>query len=172
LTDVNFQDRIGAMMASRPSHAARADTAIGGVVKNVLIPVDGSGNSLRAVHYVVDQVREHGPCAIHLLNVQPPIASGAILAFFEPDAIEEFYEDEAKAALAESEALLDRSGIIYQKATRVGNIAECIKAHATEQGCDHIVMGSRGLGAAGSLFLGSTTLKVLHTVHIPVVLIT
>lgn len=160
------------MMAATPGQAAQAPIAIGGVVKNVLVPVDGSGNSLRAVRYVVEQVREHGPCAIHLLNVQPPIASDTILAFFQPDAIEKYYDDESKAALAESEALLDRSGIVYQKAARIGNVAESIKAHAIEQGCDHIVMGSRGLGAAGSLFLGSTTMKVLHSVHIPVVLVT
>lgn len=152
-------------------HAARASTSIGGAVKNVLIPVDGSGNSLRAVRYMVDHVREHGPCSIHLLNVQMPIVSGTVLAFFEPEAIQEYYDDESKMALAESEVLLDRSGILYQRATRIGNVAESIKAYATEQGCDHIVMGSRGLGATGSLLLGSTTLKVLHTVHIPVVLV-
>lgn len=150
---------------------APAPHFVGGDVKNVLIPVDGSGNSLRAVHYVVNHVREHGPCSIHLLNVQAPIVSGTIQAFFEPDAIQEYYDDESKMALADAEALLDRSGVVYQRALRVGDVAESIKAYATEQGCDHIVMGSRGMGAAGSLLLGSTTLKLLHTIHIPVVLV-
>ncbi|MNO08855.1 Universal stress protein family protein [compost metagenome] len=60
---------------------------------------------------------------------------------------------------------------MYQAELRVGNVADTIKAYAAEQHCDHIVMGSRGLGAAGSLLLGSVAMKVLHTIHIPVVLI-
>ncbi|MGY6270438.1 universal stress protein [Achromobacter denitrificans] len=140
-------------------------------MKNVLIPVDGSANSLRAVRYMIDYVRESGPCTIHLLNAQLPIVSGTVLAFIDQKTIQEYYEDEAKAALSDATALLDRSGILYQTALRVGPIAESIKAYATEQHCDHIVMGSRGLGAAGSLLLGSVALKVLHTIHIPVVLI-
>ena len=48
-------------------------------MKNVLIPVDGSANSLRAVHYMIDHVREHGACNLHLLNVQPPIVSARCL---------------------------------------------------------------------------------------------
>jgi nucleotide-binding universal stress UspA family protein len=60
---------------------------------------------------------------------------------------------------------------MYQEALRVGHIAVSIRAYATEHQCDHIIMGSRGLGAAGSLLLGSVALKVLHTIHIPVVLI-
>jgi nucleotide-binding universal stress UspA family protein len=140
-------------------------------VKNVLVPVDGSANSLRAVRYMVDYVQENGPCAIHLLNVQLPIVSGTVLTFIDQKTIQEYYEDEAKAALSDAKALLDRSGIVYQAALRVGHTADTIKTYATEQQCDHIVMGSRGLGAAGSLLLGSVTLKVLHTIHIPVVLI-
>ena len=60
---------------------------------------------------------------------------------------------------------------MYQSGLRVGKIAEAIKAYAAEQQCDHIVMGSRGLGAAGSLMLGSVALKLLHIVHLPVVLV-
>ncbi len=140
-------------------------------MKNVLIPVDGSGNALRAVRYMVDYVREHGPCSIHLLNVQQPIVSGTVTAFFDADAIQEYYQDESKVALSEAEAVLDKAGVVYQSALRVGNITEWIKTYASEQRCDHIVMGSRGLGAAGSLLLGSVTLKVLHAVHVPVVLV-
>ena len=71
-------------------------------MKNVLIPVDGSANSLRAVHYMIDHVREHGACNLHLLNVQPPIVSGTVLAFVSSDMIQEYYEDEARTALADA----------------------------------------------------------------------
>lgn len=140
-------------------------------MKNVLIPVDGSENSLRAVRYMIDRVREFGPCSIHLLNVQLPIVSGTVLTFISADAIQEYYEDESITALAKAKDILDTAGVMYQAELRVGNVADTIKAYATEQHCDHIVMGSRGLGAAGSLLLGSVAMKVLHTIHIPVVLI-
>ncbi len=140
-------------------------------MKNVLIPVDGSANALRAVHYMIEHVRENGPCSIHLLNVQPPIVSGTVWTFISKEMIQEYYDDEARTAMAEAKAALDKAGIMYQAAVRIGNAAESITAYATEQRCDHIVMGSRGLGAAGSLLLGSVTLKVLHSVHVPVVLI-
>ncbi|WP_353631217.1 universal stress protein [Achromobacter xylosoxidans] len=140
-------------------------------MKNVLIPVDGSANALRAVRYMIDYVRDHGPCTLHLLNVQLPIVSGTVLAFVSNDMIQQYYEDEARTALADARAGLDKAGIMYQSTFRVGKIAEGIQAYATEHQCDHIVMGSRGLGAAGSLMLGSVALKLLHTVHVPVVMV-
>nr|WP_256450073.1 universal stress protein [Achromobacter sp. GbtcB20] len=140
-------------------------------VKNVLIPIDGSENALRAVKYMIDHIREHGDCAIHLLNVQIPIVSGAVRAFVTPEMIRDYYEDESSAALAEARSVLDAAGVSYQTQMRVGPVAATITTYAAEQHCDHIVMGSRGLGAAGSLLLGSVALKVLHTAHIPVVMI-
>ena len=119
---------------------------------------------------MIDHVREHGACNLHLLNVQPPIVSGTVLAFVSSDMIQEYYEDEARTALADARIALDKAGVMYQSGLRVGKIAEAIKAYAAEQQCDHIVMGSRGLGAAGSLMLGSVAL-LLHIVHLPVVLV-
>lgn len=143
----------------------------GGAVKNVLIPIDGSGNSLHAVQYMVDNIRKNGPCVIHLLNVQLPIVPGTVLSFIDRATIRKYYEEEAGTALAGAKAILDRSGIPYQATLRVGNIADSIKAYATEHHCDHIVMGARGLGAASSLLLGSVTVKVLHSAHIPIIVI-
>ncbi|HEY0296107.1 MAG TPA: universal stress protein [Bordetella sp.] len=140
-------------------------------MKNILIPVDGSANSLRAVHYVIDYVREHGPCTVHLLNVQPLMASGIVPTFIGQETIQEYYEVEAGAALAEAKAAMDKAGVTYLAAHRIGSVADSIAAYATEHQCDHIVMGSRGLGAVESLLLGSVTLKVLHLIHIPAVLI-
>lgn len=140
-------------------------------MKNVLIPVDGSDNSLRAVWYMVDHIRENGSCAVHLLNVQIPIVSGTVLAFIDQTTLQKYYEDEAHTALADARAVLDSSEVDYQAIVRVGNIAGSIRTCAAENHCDHIVMGARGLGAAGSLLLGSITLKVLHSIHMPVVVV-
>lgn len=46
--------------------------------------------------------------------------------------------------------------------------AEVLAALADELGCDHIVMGTRGLGAISGIVLGSVTRKVLHLTRIPV----
>jgi nucleotide-binding universal stress UspA family protein len=44
-------------------------------------------------------------------------------------------------------------------------------ALADELDCDHIVMGTRGLGAIPGIVLGSVTRKVLHLAKVPVVCI-
>jgi len=50
----------------------------------------------------------------------------------------------------------------------VGPVAEILVAHAKARRCGMIVIGSRGMGAAGNLLLGSTATKVLHLSGVPV----
>jgi nucleotide-binding universal stress UspA family protein len=46
-----------------------------------------------------------------------------------------------------------------------------IARFARERGCDQILMGTRGLGAIGSLLLGSVATKVIHLADVPVLLV-
>jgi nucleotide-binding universal stress UspA family protein len=46
-----------------------------------------------------------------------------------------------------------------------------ISQYAKEKGCDHIVMGRRGLGSFTGGLLGSVAHKVLHLAEPPVVLV-
>lgn len=43
---------------------------------SVLVLVDGSENSTRAVETVLKQIKDGQPIDIHVLNVQPPIFPG------------------------------------------------------------------------------------------------
>ena len=63
----------------------------------VLIPVDGSENALRAVRHIVDHRSQFcEPIEVHLLNVQPPIASGSVKMFISQQQLKEALEHSAK----------------------------------------------------------------------------
>jgi nucleotide-binding universal stress UspA family protein len=143
------------------------------VMKRVLLPIDGSECSLRAVKYLLDQRADRSNPSdpeIHLVNVQVPL-SGHIGQFIKREQIAGFQHDEGVMALQGARALLDAGGMRYTVHTEVGWTAEVIMRLADSLHCDHIVMGTHGRRALTELLIGSTTLKVLHLTHVPVVLV-
>lgn len=140
-------------------------------MRTILVPVDGSDSSLRAVKAAIKAAAEFGGATLHLLTVQPPIISGNVKRFFSADAIKEYYQDEGKNALLPAKALLDEAGVAYTEEIAVGPIAPTIADHAKKIDCDLIIMGTRGLGAVSGFVLGSVTTKVLSLVDMPVALI-
>ena len=68
-------------------------------------------------------------------------------------------------------ALLDKAGIPYTAAVLVGPVAETIVDYAQKNGCEKIVMGTRGLGALGSVLLGSVTSRLMSLTDLPVTLV-
>jgi len=142
-------------------------------MKRVLLPIDGSECSLRAVKYLLDRHADRSSAAdreIHLVNVQVPL-SGHIGQFINREQIAGYHREESAKALQGARALLDASGIQYTVHTEVGWTAEVIVRLADSLHCDHIVMGTHGRRALTELLIGSTTLKVLHLAHVPVVLV-
>lgn len=138
----------------------------------ILVPVDGSENSQRAV---AEAVRFAGnskePVELHLLNVQLPVVSGDVKMFVGRDAVEAYYRDEGDKALATACTLLAKSGVTHVHHIGVGPIAETIAAYVKDQGCAQVIMGTRGLGSVAGLLLGSVATKVLHLVEVPVTLV-
>jgi len=49
--------------------------------------------------------------------------------------------------------------------------SKTIVDYAKANKCDHIIMGTRGMGAFGNLVLGSTANQVVHLAEIPVTLV-
>ncbi|HKQ26344.1 MAG TPA: universal stress protein [Burkholderiales bacterium] len=138
----------------------------------ILIPVDGSENALRAVRHIVDhrnQFRE--PVEIHLLNVQPPIASGSVKMFISQQQLNDYYRDEGMAALNEARALVDRTGLPLHHHIGVGEIAPTIANYAKQKDCQQIVMGTHGRGGLAGMLLGSVATKVIHLAEMPVLLV-
>jgi nucleotide-binding universal stress UspA family protein len=140
-------------------------------MRSILLPVDGSESSGRAVKAAIKAVNELGGATLHLITVHPPIVSGNVKRFFSHEAINDFYQDEGRTALKPAKDLLDEAGLPYQEKIEVGPVAQTIAHYANQHKCDMIIMGTRGLGTVGGLVLGSVTTKVLSLVDIPVTLI-
>lgn len=141
-------------------------------MKKVLIAYDGSEPSNRALQFVLDLPPAARPAEIHLLNVQewPPL----YLEHMTPMLVNDLRESQ----MASGHSLLEQAAnrVASTQGTcrthvLLGRPGPLIAEHADKLGCDHIVMGTRGLGAIKGLFLGSVATQVLHLCRLPLTLI-
>jgi len=139
----------------------------------ILVPVDGSPASIRAVKLAIDQVKTVLGARLVIVNVQSlgtlGIADGAGIM---PLAwIEQEEERAATDALQEAVAACREAGVSYVTRSERGAVAATIDRLAREEQVAHIIMGTRGLGGVRSLLLGSVTTQLLHLAAAPVTLV-
>jgi nucleotide-binding universal stress UspA family protein len=82
-----------------------------------------------------------------------------------------YHHDEGMKALKATCAKLDATGVAHQIHIVVGQPAEAITTFCEELKCDGIVMGSRGLGRAAGLLLGSVARDVIAKASAPVTVV-
>ena len=137
-------------------------------LKKVLVPIDGSPNSLRALAYVVRQNARGHRTKVHLLNVQPRLPSSL---FVTRAMISEYHLTQSEEALKPARRLLVKSPLAVEESVAAGDPAATILKTAKRLRCQELVMGSRGLGSLKGLLLGSVTTRVLHLARMPVTVI-
>jgi nucleotide-binding universal stress UspA family protein len=137
----------------------------------ILVPVDGSDTCTRTIDAVVRQLGLYKEAVeIHLLNVQHALSSRAA-AHVAGDAVPEYHREQGLAELALVRGRLGAGKIAYRHHIAVGEAAEVITRYAKENGCDQIVMGTRGMGSVSNLLLGSVATQVIHLSPVPVLLV-
>lgn len=142
-------------------------------MRKFLVPVDGSEASGRAIDKLISMLGWYAEgVEVHLLNVQPEIPYGArVSGYIGKEQIARFHQEEGLAALAPAREKLDAAKIAYHYHIGVGDAAEIICRYAVDQTCDHIVMGTRGMGSVSNLVLGSVATRVIHLAPVPVLLL-
>jgi nucleotide-binding universal stress UspA family protein len=136
--------------------------------KNILVPVDGSPNSLRALKYAAERFRDSPHAHLLLLNVQPALPASRHVP---RSMIKDHQQRMSEEALIPARACAERLGVTFDCYLRVGDPAEVIAKFAQRTHCREIVMGTRGLGRVRGLLLGSVTTKVIHLAAVPVTLL-
>jgi nucleotide-binding universal stress UspA family protein len=136
--------------------------------KKILVPIDGSPNSIRALELAGRKQLAGSSVSILVLNVQPPLPPSR---FVSRAMIAEFHSRRSEAALKPATAVIERMGLEADRYVRVGEPAATIASFAKKTGCSEIVLGTRGLGRVAGLVLGSIALKVIHLASVPVTLV-
>ena len=154
---------------SQPPSTPHVSTGL----KRVLLAVDGSEGSLRAVRQLVSLRRElHTPQAmeVRLLNVQRPV-TGDVSSFVDGKTLDEYYRENAEKALAPARQQLVQAGVPHQDEHRIGDPGLTIAEEARTRDCDMIVMGTRGMGGHAGALLGSVAQGAVSHATVPVLLV-
>lgn len=138
----------------------------------ILLPVDGSECSLRAVDHLITHVSWFRDVPeIHLLHVHAPIPIGRVQAHIGKETLHAYYLEEGQEHLTVAQQKLDAAGRFHTTHIHVGQPAEVISRVANELACDLIVMGSHGWSGIAGLVMGSVASRVLHLAPCPVLLV-
>jgi nucleotide-binding universal stress UspA family protein len=133
----------------------------------ILVAIDGSEASLRALRYAIELRRVDPRLVLHLLNVQPALRSG-VADWVPSRSVREYHLEEGEKCLAGARAVLEGEGIPHKIHILVGTPGEIIAAFAAEIGATMIVMSTRGQGRAIAAVLGSAAMDTLRDATVPV----
>ncbi len=138
----------------------------------LLVPIDGSDTSLRAVDALFAKLAAYRPpVEIHLLNVQHALRKD-VGQFVDHEEIRRYHQEEGAKALAPARGRLDAQAIAHAAHVFVGDDpASVIVQFVKEQKVDEVVMGSHGRGELAQILLGSVAREVLRGAGVPVTLI-
>ena len=142
-------------------------------LSKILIPVDGSPASLRAVDFAIEMASQHQSTSLVLLHVQNTRAmelAGASEAM-DTEWLREAGSRASAKALKDAIGKCEHAGVASEVLVRTGQIAEAVGQVAREENVKHIVMGTRGLGGIQGLLLGSVAMQVVHLAEVPITLI-
>lgn len=138
----------------------------------ILLPVDGSECSLRAVDHLITHVGWFRDVPeVHLLHVHAPIPIGRVQAHVGKETLHAYYLEEGQEHLLAAQQKLDAAGRFHTTHIHVGQPSEVIAKLAAELACDLIIMGSHGRSGVAGLVMGSVASRVLHLAPCPVLLV-
>lgn len=145
--------------------------------KHIMLPVDGSELSLKAVGECLAFAKSGG-ARVTILNVVPHF-SVHVTVGFSSDVVKELektreaeYRKAGEQMVAQLKARAKDAGVDCDGVVVVGDSPyEEIIDNAEKHGCDLIMMASHGRRGLDAVLIGSETVKVLTHTRIPVLVV-
>jgi len=133
-------------------------------LKNILVPVDFSECSQKALQYAIPFAKQFG-AELALLHVVQPYPAVPEMANVDIESIQD-----AREKLAQTSATLDKA-VRRKTLVRLGNPEREIVDGAKEYGSDLIIISTHGHTGLARVFLGSTTENVVRQAPCPVLVV-
>jgi nucleotide-binding universal stress UspA family protein len=141
----------------------------------ILVAYDRSSHARAALGHAIDIARTQQAQLTVLTSYSTTLGWLGVSA---PGLTQSIYDELMDAARAEGHAAIAEAlqqipeGLPVTTRLVDAPAAEAILTETKQGGHDLIVVGSRGRGDAGSMFLGSVSHRVLHEGHVPVLVVT
>ena len=138
-------------------------------VTKILVPLDGSKNSLRGLEMAISMARQFGATITGVYSIYAPPHS----EFRGVGSVEKSFNKEIKKIMNDAKLLSAQNGIVFKEKLMRGDIGyNIIKlAHNKKEKFNLIVIGNRGRGSIKEMFFGSVSNYVIHASKIPVLLV-
>jgi len=137
----------------------------------ILIAIDGSEPALDAVRHALKLLQSGLQASFVLATVQEPVYLYERVLPPDAEVLERVTGAVGGRALADAEALLNASGVPYEREIASGEPAPALIDMAHRHGCDAIIMGARGRAALRSALLGSVSQHVVQHASVPVTIV-
>ena len=138
-------------------------------IKKILVPLDGSKNSLRALDMAIALARRCEAIIVGICVIYAPSRT----EFGRGMTVEKGSYEKVKKFMNAAKTLAAQNGIVFDEKISYGNIGYNIVkfAHSKNNKIDMIVIASRGRGTVKEIFFGSVSHYVLHASDLPVLVV-
>ena len=138
-------------------------------IKKILVPLDGSKNSLRALDMAIFLARKCEAIIIGICVIYAPSRT----EFGRGMAVEKGSYEKVKKFMDAAKTRAAQNGIVFNEKILYGDIAYNIInfAHKKKNGIALIVTGSRGMGTVKEILFGSVSHNIIHASNLPVLVI-
>lgn len=141
--------------------------------KTIIVPLDGSGWSQRAVPHAIDIARASGAEVILLHVFNPPARDYApdLALAGGTDPLQTLRENAKQYLIGLRTELRNEDVRVRTHLSEGADTVHLICDYALAENADLIVMSTRGRSGLARLFFGSVAQRVMECIHIPVLLI-
>ena len=138
----------------------------------ILVAIDGSKNSLRALKHAIKLVgKVSEPSELLLVNAHDDVALRGASQFVGKDTVKSYLDDLSRTELADAIQAAEKAKVRFESKMLRGQVAQSIAKAAADGGCDLIVLGSKGRSAIKDLLIGSVAQRVATLSEVPVTLV-
>lgn len=136
----------------------------------ILLPTDGSDQSLQAVHHALRLVGAGLKARFVVANVQETATLYEMVVAHDPQVLQKVSDGAARDLMRPAVALLSAAGQQVEQDISTGDPAQMLAEAAERHGCDAIVMSTHGGGLRAAV-LGSVSQEVVQSASVPVTLV-